>query len=609
MQLKELGQGSDSLTEIESIITDRLSSCHEIAIEQPVEGSTEFVPVDPSVPEALETLPPPESSETDATTQSSCRELGIEQPVEGGAEFVPVDPSVPKALETLPPLESSEADPVTQVSEASEPKMCSRANEELTGEPLAIHQIVHETWRADRSAFGPGASFHSSYDTIKRIETELIVKERRIRVETVTDLYSGKSVRADLSSLGPERSKITWSSMALIICLAIEAAIPFDRLRKVLYSAIGIFSTSSICRYFQLAGLKLAPIYLWLVVELSSKAIIFVGDDSHTRCLEMELLAAEGMQADHDGLDPLVKLVAEKLGRSFPYKNDPKKPKDGVFVSHVHGRTVQDDPDTTIYIYRTHYGHYGNLLSRMLALRPAYAPKVLIQGDLSSSNFPDPLLLIRWVTRFVGCGAHARRPFKRHHDDDPELTDRMLELFALLSAAEKRIFAVDRPPDKVVELRQKIEKPVWDEIIGLAKSVIEAEKRKSAQNCLHRLWPKKSPLYKGCSYIARHVPELTAYLYDARLDFTNNRAERLLRAEKILLVSSKFRKSEVGRVSLDILRSLIMTARAARISPKAYLSWALAHPDENIEKNPQDYTPLAYRERIHSASSSQTKAS
>lgn len=115
----------------------------------------------------------------------------------------------------------------------------------------------------------------------------------------------------------------------------------------------------------------------------------------------MQLLAAEALQADHDGLDPLVKLVAEKLGRSFFYKNDPKKPKDGVFVSHVHGRTVYDDPDTTIYIYRIHYGHYGNL---------------------------------------------------------------------------------------------------------------------------HRLRSKKSPLYKGCSDIARHVPELTAYLYDARLDSTNNRA-------------------------------------------------------------------------------------
>lgn len=484
-----------------------------------------------------------------------------------------------------------------------------KPNEEITGEPLARHEVSLETWRADRSAFVPGASLHSSYDLITRYETEIIVKERRIRVETVTDLHSGKSVRADLSSLGPERSKITWASIALLICLAIEAAMPFDRLRKVLFSALGIFSTSSICRYFQTAAQKLVHVYLWLITELAHNALILAGDDSSTRCIEMEIKAKHGTQDEYDGLDPLVKLVADKLGRSFPYKHDPKKPKGGIFVSHVHGRTVQDDPLSTIYIYRTHYGHYGNLLSRMLAIRPASAQKVIIQGDLSSSNFPDPLQMVRWVARFVGCASHARRPFKRHEEDDPELTDRMLELFAMISAAEQRIFACQRWSDQIVELRMKLEKPIWEDIRALAKSVIEAEKKKSTKGCLHRLWPKKSPLYKGCSYIVRHFPELTAYLKDHRLESSNNRAERLLRAEKILLVSSKFRKSEVGRVSLDILRSLIMTARAAEVSPKAYLSWVLAQPEKNIEQNPQDYTPLAYRTRIHSASSSQATAS
>ena len=90
---------------------------------------------------------------------------------------------------------------------------------------------------------------------------------------------------------------------------------------------------------------------------------------------------------------------------------------------------------------------------------------------------------------------------------------------------------------------------------------------------------------------------------------SNNRSERLLRGEKILLVSAKFRKSEVGRVSLDILRSLIMTARAAKVSPKAYLSWVLAQPEKDIEQHPQDYTPLAYRTRIQSVSSSQATGS
>ncbi|HYX37265.1 MAG TPA: transposase [Oligoflexus sp.] len=536
MQLKKLGKGCDSLSEIELIIADRLS-ISQVHVEKALEKTT--------------------SDEQQDTTSSSR----------------------------------------------------GQANEELTGEPLARREVVEETWRADRSGFAPGASLHSSYDLITRYETEIVVKERRIRVETVTDLYSGKSVRADLSSLGPERSKITWASIALLICLAIEAAMPFDRLRKVLFSAFGIFSTSSICRYFQAAAQKLVHVYLWLITELAHNALILAGDDSSTRCIEMEIKATRGLQDGYDGLDPLVKLVAEKLGRSFSYKNDPKKPKGGIFVSHVHGRTVPADPRSTIYIYRTHYGHYGNLLSRMLAIRPASAPKVIIQGDLSPSNFPEPLLMVRWISRFIGCASHARRPFKRYEEDDPQFTDRMLELFTLISAAERSIFASPRQAAEIVRLRLLLEKPVWEEIRELALSVIDAEKRKSAQNRLHQLWPKKSPLYKGCSYIVRHFPELTAYLEDPRLESSNNRAERLLRAEKMLLVSAKFRKSEVGRVSLDILRSLIMTAKAAEASPKAYLSWVLAQPEKDIEKNPQDYTPLAYRRRINSASSSQATGS
>jgi Transposase IS66 family len=481
--------------------------------------------------------------------------------------------------------------------------------EDLMAASLATRIVVRETMRADRSGFGAGASLHSSYDLVTRYETEIVVKERRIRVETLTDLHSGKSVRADLSGLGPERSKITWASLALMICLVIEAAMPFTRLQRALYSAFGIFSTGSICRYFQAAAQKLVHVYLWLVKELAAKALILAGDDSYTRCIEMELNAARGLQDKDDDLDPVVKLVANKLGRSFPYKRDPKKPKDGIFVSHVHGRTVPDDPRSTIYIYRTHYGHYGNLLSKMLAMRPASAPKLVVQGDLSSSNYPDPLLLLRWVTRFIGCAIHARRPFKRYEDDDPALCDRMLELFALLTAAEKRIFEAERPETEIVQLRQTLENPVWEEIKKLAQSVLDAERRKSTGSVLHRLWPKKAPLYKGCRYIVKNFPELTAYLDDARLEYSNNRSERLLRGEKILLVSSKFRWSEVGRVTLDILRSLVMTAKAAEVSPRAYFTWVLAQPEKAIEKNPQNYTPLAYRTRILSASQSQATGS
>ena len=114
-------------------------------------------------------------------------------------------------------------------------------------------------------------------------------------------------------------------------------------------------------------------------------------------------------------------------------------------------------------------------------------------------------------------------------------------------------------------------KPVWDQIIALAYSVVDAEAKARANNKLHFLWPKKSHLYQGCKYIVKHRKALTAYLTDHRLDAGNNRAERLLRSERILLTSCKFRYSEKGRVVFDILRTLVMTASGACGDAKSYL--------------------------------------
>jgi len=551
--------------------------------------------------------PPPSAVDSNSSDQSTNETPNSAEPLalDGGPidlnpneEITPEQPDNPVIRET-----PDQAEPLALDGELID----LRPNEEITGEPLATQIIEYETWRVNRdnAGFASSASFHSSYDTIIRYETQMIVKKRIIRVETVTDIHSGKTVRADLSALGPERSKITWAGISLLICLGIEAAMPIDRLHKVLFSALSIFSTSSICRYFQHAARKLVPIYLHLAAELAAKAEVISGDDSKTRCLEMEADAAGGFQKTDDDQDPMIVLVKEKLGRVFPSKKNPEEIKQSLFISHVHGRADPSDPCSTIYLFRTHFGQVGNLLSQLLAMRPSEAPKIILQGDLSSSNFPDPLLMQRWVTRFVGCAAHSRRPFFRSRSDDPLLCERMLELFALLSAVEKQIDRDGRTAKRTLHYRSKLAQSVWEEIRNLAQSVVDAEQQCSARDRPHHLWPKKASLYKGAKYIVKHYKKLTAYLTDYRLEMTNNRAERLLRSEKILLVSSKFRKSEVGRVSLDILRSLVMTVKAALVSPYAYLKWVLSQSEDEIKEKPHLFTPLAYRKLLHAASTSQ----
>ena len=467
--------------------------------------------------------------------------------------------------------------------------------EELTGLKAFELEEIQETLRVDRSMHFPNMrGFHSSYDQTDRYRLRLVVEKISYRVETLEHIHSGKKLRADLGAIAPDRSKATWDSIALIICLAIQMALPIDRLRK-LFGAIDAFSGASICRYMKLAAKKLLPIYIYLIEQFAEQVAVVSGDDSKTRVLKMEEKARAGFRESRESVDSMVAELEEKLGRVFPRK-DGHGHKSQINVSHLHGLTDQHNPRSIIYLFRTHFGSVGDFLSRILSLCSSKAKRKIFQGDLSSSNFPNKLSGKRWITGVAGCSVHARRPFFRFKEEDDRLCDRMLELFAMISAIEKQIDSEGRTPTRTRDYRQRLANPIWQQIIALAHSVLEAEAKGKAKNLLHFLWPKGSKLYQGCQYVVKHREALTAYLNDYRLSANNNRAERLLRSEKILLVSCKFRYSEEGRVVFDILRSLVMTAVAASGDAKAYLCWVLKQSDDAIKANPHLYTPLAFHQ-------------
>ena len=466
-------------------------------------------------------------------------------------------------------------------------------NEDLTS--MDACEVIHrkQTLRVDRAHLLPGLTgFHSSYDTVVRYNVKLIAERVEYRVETLEHIFSGKRVRADMSAIGPDRLKVTWDSIALIVCLAIQMALPIDRLRK-LFASVSALSEASICRYLELSAQKLLPIYLHFVQQFVESIDVIAGDDTVTRVLGMQ----KGAGAKDKNRDTLLTHIEEKLGRAFPRK-DGLGAKSQINVSHIHGRTDGHEPRSTIFFFRTHLGSVGDLLSKILTLKKPHHRPIVFQGDLSRTNLPEKSLIERWITYLAGCAAHARRDFYRFREDDDRLCDRMLELFAIVHAVERYLQQAGRKPELILYERRRLALPVWRQIIALAYSVLDAESKRQAKNSRHFLWPKGSKLYKACHYIVRHQEELTRYIFDHRLSVTNNAAERQLRGEKILLVACKFRKSEKGRVVFDILRTIVMTAAAACDNPKAYLTWVLQQPDDDIKKCPQDFTPLAYYQKV-----------
>jgi hypothetical protein len=467
--------------------------------------------------------------------------------------------------------------------------------EELTGFDSCHIEKRRETVKVDRQQHFRGMSgFHSSYHVSSKYNIRLVVEKVDYRVETLEHIHSGKRRTADITAIGPDRSKASWDAIAFLICVAISAALPIDRMRK-LFGAVDAFSGASICRYLETAAAKLLPIYLFLLQELAQLANVLAGDDSRTRVRNMEKEAREGFQMDRSKVHAMVKAVEAKLGRVFPRKTGTGY-KSQLNVSHIHGLIDLHNPRSIVYIFRTHFGSVGDLLSKLLEMRPANALRIIFQGDLSSTNFPNKKLMKRWITCIIGCAAHARRAFFRYRGDDDPLCDRMLELFSMLNVIETQIVNDGRTPKRILDYRQRLARPIWDQIIALAASVLEAEKLRRAKNRLHFLWPRASKLYQACQYIVCHRRQLTAYIYDYRLSLDNNRSERLLRGEKILLVSCKFRWSETGRVAFDVLRSLLMTAKGACGNPYTYFCWVLKKPSDAIEANPELYTPLRFQE-------------
>lgn len=440
---------------------------------------------------------------------------------------------------------------------------------------------------AKLATFGTVTGLHSSYDTVVRDEVRCIIEHHEIRVETVSDGIT--YLRADTTEQGPEGWQIGWSALATIIALCVTYCLPIERVAKMLGTK---FSDTQISRWLRHVATWLVAIYLELAGELAETQV-FNLDDSPTLVLEMRKLAQTGLagtEAEED-LDPLVSKVADLLGRTYP-KADGDGRKKQVQVTLISGKSRADDPYSTINLYRTHFGDAGNLLSSLLSMRRRANRSFVLQGDLSTKNLPTPLYMRLFEVNLAGCGGHGRRPFWRHKDDDDELCDFMLRGFALLAYVEQRIDEIGRTRETTLRLRRKYSRRIWASLLRRAKSVAQAEVPADCKG--HRFWPPAAELRIACRYLVKHEAKLTRYLDDPRLPWTNNRMERLLRAEVMLRVACKFRLTEGGRVVFDILRTIVMTCRSAGVAMPDYLRYVYKHRAE-IEDRPESFTPYAFR--------------
>jgi hypothetical protein len=459
----------------------------------------------------------------------------------------------------------------------------AKPNEMLFSFPLAERAEEEPDRKVDRmKEFDKTRGLHVTKDHPKRMDLKVIATEITYHVETVTDPETGKSVRASLVDDGPEGFQLTWGAIGNLIKMHVGFAIPIHRM--VLMIGQPEFSSSKICRALRHVALNLVGIYLYLSEELADVGLLS-GDDTPTKVLDT---SSPGKP------DPICDEIDAWLGFIQP-RADGQGDKKKLNVSLLIGKT-EADPRSTIRFFRTHMGSVGNLLSKILESRTPKAGAVIFQGDLSSSNLPTPEIRKKTNLKLAGCGAHARRPFWRYRTEDEGLCYFMLRGFLKLSRIERRIDAMGRTRENILRLRGRYGRKIWQALYNRCIAATSGQIPGPAtypRGVTPNIWPPDSELHVAARYVIKHFAELTLYLDHPELEYTNNAIERALRIEKLMILSSKFRKTKRGRVVLDILRTINATCTAAHVDLTGYLCFVFKNLSETHD-HPERFTPFAY---------------
>jgi len=448
----------------------------------------------------------------------------------------------------------------------------------------------------------------SSFETRIRYDVRLVMTKITNRVETVYSPTTGKRVTAKVTD-GPENTQYTWDTVVSIIQFVVAYCIPMNRLAKMI--GLNVFSSTKIWYILRNAAQAFLPIYLHLFEELAQTALLS-GDDSPVRVLEQQPSLKEKIKEEFQEEGELSSkkkategkktkisdLINEQLGfeSSLAKKEGNKKQ---LNVTLMTGKSIATDHRSYIIFYRSHYGSLGNLFSKLLEYRSPKLANIILQSDLSSTN--NPVIPKKKIPRMdstsqfqqeeqkeedlfkvtqAGCAAHARRPFARYWEQDPELCMRVLMHFNCLGNLEKAIEKYGLTKARVLRVRQKWSSKVWKSLFELCQKAAE----KHSPN---------SKLGNAVRYITKHYAELTCYLNIPQVQFTNNLQERLLRYEALAEAGSKFRKTFIGRAVYDILRTVIATVTAAGVSLKEYIPFVMKNK-EQAAQHPEKFTPYAF---------------
>jgi hypothetical protein len=504
-----------------------------------------------------------------------------------------------------------------ELSEEEKAQTAAEVREEMAR--LRLGGGAQPAFESSKEAFMTGAQVATSEETLvlpapvnekrdgKVLDTMVEERERfdfffevkRLTLQVEKKVVQGKDgerhvVSASTASFGPRGYAVTWGFLAHMVILVVQYAMPMNRLARLLSTEAKRFSAGALARMLRYVAHRFAPVYLSLFDSLADSDILS-GDDTSCRVTEVsrQLVATEAVEPPpwhgyrnveaaqkqvEQGAKSLAAMLAAELGFEFERRTGDGTKK-ALHTTTLSGRSEGDDPRSLIVLYRSHLGGFGNLLEMLLRKRSPKRKALTIQSDLATVNLvADQELQRRFAIQYVGCASHARRPFALYEDEDPDYCAAMLHMFKGLFMHEHGLNLFGRNEQNVRVVRGVDSRAQWQEIKELAEE-------------MSTRWSRETKLGEGTRYITRNFAKLTAYLDDPRLELTNNHSERMLRLEKLIEASSLFRTSLEGRFALDIMRSVLQTAVAARAPLQEYILSVLRASPAEVAAAPGLFTP------------------
>lgn len=162
--------------------------------------------------------------------------------------------------------------------------------------------------------------------------------------------------------------------------------------------------------------------------------------------------------------------------------------------------------------------------------------------------------------RLAGCWAHARRPFARFEEKDPDAAA-MVRLIHEIYVIEDQADTAEATPIERQRLRDRLSRPIVERVRAFALIL----------NAKH---PDKGghPCGTGARYILNQWFDLVKFLDHAELRLDNNLAEGDLRVVALIRKNSLYLGAASAGPRFAACLSVLRSCRLARINPADYLA-------------------------------------